>query len=156
MAMQQTVLRQLVDCGFLSPIKPHIFEGLQDVIDLDVATQDYIAELLSELCIFDISRIGNTNQSVVYSRLLDVLNFPMIVDKASTELPGNTFYTLSIDHATFITFSSSKMQFDRTIQKIMYSGGSAPVITKAVKIGRKQVYTALFVSFLNFPIFTKN
>jgi hypothetical protein len=156
MAKQPTVLRQLVDCGFLSPVKPHIFDGLQDVIDLDLSAQERIANLLRRLCIFNTNEIGTLNQPAIYGELLDALDFPMIVSRASLELPGNTFYTLSIDQSTMIAFSNSKKQFDRTTQKIIYSGGSAPVISKAIKIGRKQIYTALFVSYINFPIFTKN
>jgi len=156
MTKQPTVLRQLIDCGFLSPVKPHIFDGLQDVIDLDLSAQERIADLLRKLCIFNVNEIGTLDQSATYNQLLDALDFPMIVNRANQELPGNTFYTLSIDQSTMIVFSNSKKQFDRTTQKIIYSGGSAPVISNTIKIGRKQIYTALFVSYINFPIFTKN
>ena len=156
MTKQPTVLRQLIDCGFLSPVKPHIFDGLQDVVDLDLSAQERIADLLRKLCIFNVNEIGTLDQSATYNQLLDALDFPMIVNRANQELPGNTFYTLSIDQSTMIVFSNSKKQFDRTTQKIIYSGGSAPVISNTIKIGRKQIYTALFVSYINFPIFTKN
>jgi len=156
MTKQPTVLRQLIDCGFLSPVKPHIFDGLQDVIDLDLSAQERIADLLRKLCIFNVNEMGTLDQSATYNQLLDALDFPMIVNRANQELPGNTFYTLSIDQSTMIVFSNSKKQFDRTTQKIIYSGGSAPVISNTIKIGRKQIYTALFVSYINFPIFTKN
>lgn len=153
---QQKILQQLIDCGFLSPIKSHLFEGLQEVFNLDSETEAELVRLLSMLCFFDINNPTIVDREKVYNELLAKLNFPKAVEQAQRQIPGNTFYTLSIDESTLIVFSSSQKQFIRTIQKVAYSMGSMPVIINKTQVGRKQIHTALFVSYLNFPIFTKN
>ncbi len=155
-ARQPKILQQLIDCGFLSPVKSHLFEGLQEVLNLDGETEAELIRLLTKLCFFDISNPVIIDRKKVYDDLLAKLNFPMAVEQAQKQIPGNTFYTLSIDESTLIIFSDTQKQFNRTIQKVAYSAGSAPIITSKTRVGRKQIYTALFVSYLNLPIFTKN
>lgn len=155
-ARQPKILQQLIDCGFLSPVKSHLFEGLQEVLNLDGETEAELIRLLTKLCFFDISNPVIIDRKKVYDDLLAKLNFPMAVELAQKQIPGNTFYTLSIDETTLIIFSNSQKQFNRTIQKVAYSAGSAPIITNKTRVGGKQIYTALFVSYLNLPIFTKN
>ena len=155
-AKQPKILQQLINCGFLSPVKSHLFEGLQEVFDLDNKTEGELVELLSQLCFFDISNPIIIDRKKIYSDLLIKLDFPKAVDLAQKQIPGNTFYTLTIDESTLIIFSNSRKHFNRTMQKVAYSMGSAPIITNRTRVHNKQIYTALFVSYLNLPIFTKN
>lgn len=155
-AKQPKILQQLVDCGFLCPVKSYILDGFQEVLNLSTETEAEIVKLLTQLCFFDINNPAVVDRKILYEKLLAKLEFPKAVVQAQNQIPGNTFYTLSIDNNTIIIFTNSQKQFSRTMQKVAYSMGSAPIITSKTQVGRKQIYTALFVSFLNLPIFTKN